>query len=918
MSTHDKRMVGWSTGPGQNFAKVENHNGSWEQFIGMVNTAVRTNEPRHKFDKMSKDEQDRLKSVDGWICGARFANGVRNLNNILPRDLVSLDLDYVTVELAKRLAEGDTAISNLEFFCHSSRRHTPEDPRLRIFLPLSRTVDRDEYSALVRLLSSELEEGVHPLVQVDKVSARPAQMMFKPTVCKDGEFVAYRNEGDILDVDALFERYPEWRDIGTLPLFKDEEHLRERVDKAEDPTTKRGPVGDFCRAYGVEEAMAKFLPDTYIVSDENSAKPRYTYADSTSSNGAIVEDDGLFLYSHHGSDPVCDMLVNAFDLVRIHLFGKKDEKAQPNTTMAQMPSFKAMIDYISEDEEYKASRIQSKFDTSEMFEDFEDDEDDEPPVQSKLSDQAKANIAALLGDDVPEAEEPEEFDTFEQFKMSRKRPKPKKGWFQDTLDFNSKTAEIKATPSNVLKILENDAGFGSCVVWDEFNRRKILYHDIRTRGALPDHRVQDKVHGDPWQDAYGNTLKMAIDDPGIDGEKGRVGYGLTTGQNIIDSAIQTIAEKNRVNPVKEYLEWCDARYDPANEGNLETVLIRYLGVDDNVYTREAAKLFMVAAVTRIYEPGHKFDYAWIFSGKQGKGKSGFLAALFSEKWYGDLPHDLSDTGRVVETMLGKWCLEMAELSSLNKSDSEDAKAFMRRQNDARRMAYGKEVMDLPRMSVVAGTVNRDTYLKDVSGNRSYWTMKTHTQHIDLDGVRAERDQLWAEAYREYRRMRSEKPVGTLFLSLSPASLKIAEALQEEARARAIHEEWADSVRDIIDTPIRYGTLMSSYGLSEGSFDDLDGEGIDPDTLVLRTVWRPSDMISAVLGIENGIIKNYTQQAEWTKALENLGDEYATKVGSPTAKRHGIVARWRGVGKFTIEEQLDGYVVFEDDFKHDLL
>src|SRR4030095_7438232 len=66
--------------------------------------------------------------------------------------------------------------------------------------------------------------------------------------------------------------------------------------------------------------------------------------------GLVIYDD-KFAYSHHGTDPVSGKLCNAFDLVRLHLFGDMDENV--NDRSLKPPSFKAMTDFVRENDQVK-------------------------------------------------------------------------------------------------------------------------------------------------------------------------------------------------------------------------------------------------------------------------------------------------------------------------------------------------------------------------------------------------------------------------------------------------------------------------------------------------------------------------------------------------------------------------------------
>lgn len=377
-TSNDDFLVHWAQGTGTNFAKLKNKSGTWAEFCDLLSEPTRTKETRAQFDRLSKDEQDRLKSVDGWVCGAQHKDDRRNRANALPRDLLTLDMDSANPAMPDLMEAGLTGISCFEFLAHGTRRSTPEKPRLRLAIPLARKVSADEYGPLVRIVSWRLDGMNETIGQVDKVSARPAQMMFRPTLSADGVWFGLRNRGLLLDPNAQFEWFADavgdWRDPANLPLFEGEETVREHKSKAEDPRAKKGLIGAFCRAYDVPDAIVKFeLP--YVPVDDHSAKPRYTYTGGTTTGGAVIEEGGLFLYSHHGSDPCADQLVNAFDLVREHSFGHLDQKIdREHTPVTQWPSYKAMIRLASEDEATLAEDAAERAEwTASFFPDLDDD-----------------------------------------------------------------------------------------------------------------------------------------------------------------------------------------------------------------------------------------------------------------------------------------------------------------------------------------------------------------------------------------------------------------------------------------------------------------------------------------------------------------------------------------------------------------
>jgi putative DNA primase/helicase len=80
---------------------------------------------------------------------------------------------------------------------------------------------------------------------------------------------------------------------------------------------------------------------------EQVASNRYTYVEGTTSGGMITHDD-LFAFSFHSTDPACGQSCNAFDLVRLHLFGPLDKDKQTENT-DKLPSYKAMVEFVRND-----------------------------------------------------------------------------------------------------------------------------------------------------------------------------------------------------------------------------------------------------------------------------------------------------------------------------------------------------------------------------------------------------------------------------------------------------------------------------------------------------------------------------------------------------------------------------------------
>src|SRR4051795_12913497 len=214
------------------------------------------------------------------------------------------------------------------------------------------------------------------------------------------------------------------------------------------------------------------------------------------------------------------------------------------------------------------------------------------------------------------------------------------------------------------------------------------------------------------------------------------------------TAVQMVACQHPHHPVREYLnglEW-------DGVARLDTWLSKYLGATvgkgREEYLRQVGRSSLMQAVARIYDPGCKVDHVPVLQGSEGIGKSSAIRALAGrEEWFAD---EISDLGSkdAAQDLRGKWLFELAELSAVRRSDVERTKAFMSRAVDHYRPSYGRRSQDHPRHCVFWGTTNHDTYLQSEAGNRRNWHVEC--TKIDLDALRRDRDQLWAEAVHAYR------------------------------------------------------------------------------------------------------------------------------------------------------------------------
>lgn len=288
---------------------------TWDDLVKKLSQSKITEETAAEYRRMTKDEKAEVKDVGGFVGGHIKNKGRRVKGAVEKRYLLTLDADSPEPNFLGSL---NFEIGDLEYVIYSTHSHTPETPRYRIILPVSRAMEPDEYQAVARRIAGNI--GIE---NFDPTTFEVERLMFWPSAPADVEPVFIHNTGEPVDVDEVLSRYDDWHDVSMWPNSKRADDIRLNAAKKQgDPLTKKGLIGAFCRTYRIEDAIAEYLSDVYEACDTEN---RYTYKAGSTSAGLVVYDEGRFAYSHHGTDPISGKLVNAYDLVRIHKFG--DDKA---------------------------------------------------------------------------------------------------------------------------------------------------------------------------------------------------------------------------------------------------------------------------------------------------------------------------------------------------------------------------------------------------------------------------------------------------------------------------------------------------------------------------------------------------------------------------------------------------------------
>lgn len=348
--THDL-LLAIATGNSRKTKKWKNISIPWSELLARLSTTVRTPETVAEYKAASRDRQAEIKDVGGFV-GGYCPNGRRS--DVESRSVLCLDADYADATLWDDYCNRVVRAGAI----YSTHKHTPENPRLRLVIPLARDVSPDEYQAIGRKIADIL--GID---KFDDTTYQPERLMYWPSTSRDGEYIFYSYDAPFLNPDDVLALYRDWRDVSAWPMSSRQAGIVRRAAKKQaDPLDKPGLVGAFCRAYSIRDAIAAFVPE-YEPCD---VPDRYTYTGGSTAAGVIIYDD-KFSFSHHATDPASGQLCNAWDLVRIHKYGPLDDDTDPDTPANQRPSYRAMCDYASDDSRVKAQILEDRRAEADVF-----------------------------------------------------------------------------------------------------------------------------------------------------------------------------------------------------------------------------------------------------------------------------------------------------------------------------------------------------------------------------------------------------------------------------------------------------------------------------------------------------------------------------------------------------------------------
>lgn len=833
MDDNKNQPIRFSISRDRSLSRVENVTWPWESFVERTKQ-IRTDPLTYEqFKALTKDKQAARKSAHGYFVGAQFRGSARKKMFMLERQLITLDIDQATPRILIALEQGLGELGKWEYLVYSTHSHGGGDIKLRVVIPLGKPISHDLFQAVSRITAWNIDSK---MIAVDNVSFTENQLMYWPVHCADVEPVFIHHRGRLLEPMEVISDWcgpddDRWRDMTLLPRSPREADHHDGKDRAADPLLKHGWVGAYCRSYDIHETIETFLAHIYAPSEvgPDGVPTRYTYLPGTLTNGAVVYDEGRFLFSHHGSDPCGGLNANSFDLKRVHLYGHLDKPGDAEKPPQDQPSFKAMV------EACRADPIVSK----EL-------------LVSNYRDISDADVDAALGEGL------EGVDDLEagvgagepvQAAQTGSEP-PKTGNWSDGLDLDA-NARVKSNLHNLTLILRHSPTFKGALAFNELRNEQVLRRRFHCEPLGLSHAGGPNA---TLADVHQDAMRIVLEAP-----RGptKPGWGLKVSDRDLTSAINQVCSENGFHPVRQW--FATLKWDGVPR--LDQFWIRTLHIEDTEYHRQAAWKWIVGSVARIMRPGCKMDYMPILQGPQGIMKSTLVQVFGGYEWVGEMDGHFASKRELVEATERYMILELSELHLFRRTDIEATKAMVTRTEETTRQAYARRPKSVPRQFVLIGTTNDELFLRDDTGHRRYWTIVCGSGQIDIAWAKQWREQIWAEAIVRW---------GDLCLTHDPMRLPLyltdeAVPQSEEAQARHAVPDVAKSDAGLISV-----WLETPVPLSQSRPGNVVSDVLDPfnEESVLRDKTCGREIFSVVFGGDPARY-NQTEAQRIGKAMKHV-------------------------------------------------
>lgn len=341
-------------------------------------------------------------------------------------------------------------------------------------------------------------------------------------------------------------------------------------------------------------------------------------------------------------------------------------------------------------------------------------------------------------------------------------------WTQYGLDCK-RNGEPYNNLDNAVRVLELDPVWRGAIWADTFHRKMMRLCD-------------NELGRRPWEDEDTYNLHLYL--------QREIGLSEISQTTVLQAA-KTVASRDKRN---ELTSWLDSLVWDGQE-RLRYLLCDGFGTLQNDYTMAVSRCWLVSLVARAYHPGCKVDTVPILEGAQGAFKGTALEVL-GYPWYAECHEKVTDKD-FYQVIQGVWIVEISEMHSFSKQDIRKIKGVISCRSDRFRASYAHFVSDNPRQGVLSGTTNTDTWNEDETGARRFWPITCND--VDIEWIRTNRDQLFAEAVALYKLVPLEA-TALQRLTAGAAWWDVPKDLAtQEQEARRMPDSWHEK----IDTHIHF-------------------------------------------------------------------------------------------------------------------
>src|SRR5262249_47998112 len=331
-------------------------------------------------------------------------------------------------------------------------------------------------------------------------------------------------------------------------------------------------------------------------------------------------------------------------------------------------------------------------------------------------------------------------------------------------DYMRGETDLVCNVGNVMHALDREPEIMNAFAYDEMLRAVVLLRPLFAN--------EPNFKQRPVTDADVTGLQTGLQRRGL----------LKSGKDATHDGVNKHARGHSFHPVRDYLDRVAAKWD--RKLRVDKWLSYYLGVERNNYSAAIGKMFLVSMVARIYQPGCQADYMLVLEGPQGILKSK-ACRILGDQWFSDNLPDITYSKDTAQHLRAKWLIEIAEMHAISKAEASQLKQFISRTVERYRPSYGRLEVIEPRQCIFIGTTNREAYLRDETGGRRFWPVKTGV--IDAAALALDRDQLFAEAVILFRAGKPWWPDRTFE----------QEHILAEQASRYEGDAWEDTVRDFL-------------------------------------------------------------------------------------------------------------------------